>query len=82
MDDPLLPLHQGLKCTDHHHGYPFDSGPNIESNIETPREILVEGSPVNTTLTTSYLSRGARIRTGDLLLPKLLLGPPIFIEIA
>ncbi len=50
--------------------YPPDSGPNVESNIETPPENIREGSPVNTTLTTSYINRGARIRTGDLLLPK------------
>ena len=62
--------------------YPANSGPNVESNIETPPENIRERYPVNTTLTTSYLSRGARIRTGDLLLPKLLLGPPIFGKMA
>ncbi len=82
MDDPLRPLQQGRQCTNHHHGYPPDAGPNVESNIETPPEILVEGSLITTLLTTSYISRGARIRTGDLLLPKLFLGPPIFAKIA
>ncbi len=67
---------------DHHHGYPPNSGPNVESNIETPPENIEEGFLINTTLTTSYISRGARIRTGDLLLPKLLLRPPIFTKIA
>ncbi len=62
--------------------YMPDSGLNVESNIETPSEILVEGTPVTTWLTTSYINRGARIRTGDLLLPKLLLRPPIFTKIA
>jgi hypothetical protein len=62
--------------------YPPNSGLNVESNIETPPEILVEGYPVTTCLTTSYLSRGARIRTGDLLLPKLFAGTPIFAKIA
>ena len=47
-----------------------DSGPNVESNIETPTEDIVEVIPVTTIFTTSYISRGARIRTGDLLLPK------------
>ncbi len=70
------------QCADRHHGYPPNSGPNVESNIETPPETIREGPPVNTTLTTRYISRGARIRTGDLLLPKLLLRPPIFTEMA
>ncbi len=50
--------------------YMPDSGLNVESNIETPPENIREGYPVTTCLTTSYINRGARIRTGDLLLPK------------
>jgi len=46
----------------HLHGHcPSDSVRNIESNIETPPENIREIPPVTMLLTTSYISRGARI---------------------
>ncbi len=66
----IAPLAPRRLAPDHHDRYPPDSGPNIESNIETFSENIEEVYPITTILTTSYISRGARIRTGDLLLPK------------
>ena len=57
-----------------------DSGPNMESNIETPLEHIAEELPVTAMLTTVYISGASRDRTGDLWLAKLLLGPPLFSE--
>ena len=50
--------------------YAANSGPNIESNIETPPEHIEEGSHVTAMLTTSYISGASRDRTGDLWLAK------------
>ncbi len=57
-------------CGGKHHTYSPNSGLNVESDIETPPENIREGPPVNTTLTTNYISRGARI---DLRLPSAIL---------
>ncbi len=50
--------------------YAPNSGPNIESNIETPPATKLKGSRVTTMLTTSYISGASRDRTGDLWLAK------------
>ena len=55
---------------DHPAYYSPNSGPNVESNIETPSATKPKGSLVTPTITTSYISGASRDRTGDLWLAK------------